>query len=124
MDQAKNAATFIVQNLNEGDKFNLIDFDDVINSFRPTHVSFTVQSRDSALIYINTLYARNTTSISGAFTIAVPQFTSSNDSTANIIIFLTDGQPTADITDITQLVQYIDNLITSSERKISFLVLE
>ena len=119
MDQAKNAATFIVQNLNEGDKFNLIDFDDVITSFRPTHVPFTVQSRDSALIYINALYARNNTSISGAFATAVPQFTSSNDSTANIIIFLTDGQPTADITDITQLVQFIDNLITTSERKIS-----
>jgi Ca-activated chloride channel family protein len=119
MDQAKNAAAFIVQNLNEGDKFNLIDFDDVITSFRPTHIPFTTQSRDSALIYINALFARNNTSISGAFATAVPQFTSSNDSTANIIIFLTDGQPTADITDITQLVQFIDNLITSSERKIS-----
>jgi Ca-activated chloride channel family protein len=118
MDQAKNAATFIVQNLNEGDKFNLIDFDDVITSFRPRHVPFTAQSRDSALIYINALYARNNTSISGAFATAVPQFTSSNDSTANIIIFLTDGQPTADITDIPQLVQYVDTLIKSSERQI------
>jgi len=56
-------------------------------SFRPTHVPFTVQSRDSALIYINALYARNNTSISGAFATAVPQFTSSNDSTANYYHF-------------------------------------
>jgi len=118
MDQAKNAATFIVQNLNEGDKFNLIDFDDVITSFRPSHVSFTVQSRDSALMYINNLYNRGLTNISGAFATAVPQFSSSSDSTANIIIFFTDGQPTWGITDIPQLVQYIDNLIKSSERKI------
>ncbi len=118
MDQAKEAAAFIVQNLNEGDKFNLIDFDDVITSFRPSHVSFTAQSRDSALMYINALYARNNTSISGAFATAVPQFASANDSTANIIIFFTDGQPTSGITDITLLVQYIDGLITSSEKKI------
>jgi Ca-activated chloride channel family protein len=118
MDQAKNAAVFIVQNLNEGDQFNLIDFDDVITSFRPTHVPYTPQTRDSALIYINALYARNSTSISDAFATAVPQFTSANDSTANIIIFLTDGQPTAGITDITQLVQYVDGLITASEQKI------
>jgi Ca-activated chloride channel family protein len=58
------------------------------------------------------------TSISGAFAAAVPQFSSSNDSIANIIIFFTDGQPTADIINIPQLVQYIDNLITSSERNI------
>jgi len=118
MDQAKNAAVFIVDNLNEGDKFNVIDFDDVVTSYRPTHVPYTQQNRDSALIYINSLFARNSTSISDAFAAAVPQFTSSNDSTANIIIFLTDGQPTAGITDITQLVQYVDNLITTSEQRI------
>ena len=118
MDQAKSAATFVVQNLNEGDKFNLIDFDDVITCFRPYHVPYTAQTRDSALLYINSLYARNNTSISGAFGTAVPQFTSANDSTANIIIFLTDGQPTADITDIPQLVQYVDNLIVASEKQI------
>lgn len=118
MDQAKNAAKFIVQNLNEGDKFNIIDFDNLITSFRPGHVLLTLQSSDSALLYINTLYARNTTNISGAFATAVPQFTSANDTTANIIIFLTDGQPTAGISNITQLVQYIDGLILSSERNI------
>ena len=118
MEQAKNAATFIVDNLNEGDKFNLIDFDDVVSSFRPEHVAYTPQTRDSALLYINNLYARNMTSISGAFAVAVPQFTYANDSTANIIIFLTDGQPTAGITDITALVQYIDDLIKSSEKQI------
>ncbi len=118
MDQAKEAASFIVNHLNEGDKFNLIDFDDIITSFRPVHVLYTQQTRDSALAYINDLYARGMTSISGAFATAVPQFTAANDSSANIIIFFTDGQPTADITDISQLVDYIDNLIKTSERKI------
>ena len=67
MDQAKQAATFIVQNLNEGDKFNLVDFDDVVSAYRTTNVPYTNPTRDSALLYINSLYARNLTSISGAF---------------------------------------------------------
>lgn len=118
MDQAKQAATFIVNNLNEGDRFNLVDFDDVVSGFRTYHTLFTNQTRDSALIYINSLYARNNTSISGAFGFAVPQFLTSNDSTANIIIFLTDGQPTAGITDITQLLSYVHNLIITAETHI------
>lgn len=118
IDQAKAAATFIVNNLNEGDRFNLIDFDDVITCFRPGHVLYTPQTRDSALAYIASLYARNMTSISGAFSAAVPQFAAANDSTANIIIFLTDGQPTWDITDINQLVPFVDSLIIRTETNI------
>jgi Ca-activated chloride channel homolog len=117
--QAKDAATFIVNNLNAGDRFNLIDFDDIITPFRPTHVLYTLQTRDSALTYISSLYARGNTSISGVFSTAVPQFHSANDSTANIIIFLTDGQPTVGITNIELLVHHIDSLITATETNIS-----
>lgn len=118
MTQAKQAATFIVQNLNEGDKFNLVDFDDVITGFRNYHTLYTSQTRDSAITYINNLSARNLTNISGAFGFAVPQFLTSNDSTANIIIFLTDGQPTAGITNTTQLLNYVHDLMVAAETNI------
>ena len=118
MDQAINAAKYIVQNINESDKFNIIDFDDIITCFRPGHVGYTNASRDSAITYINTLFARGNTSISGAFGTAIPQFSSASDSTANIIIFLTDGQPTADITDTDQLINYISGLVTQSGKTI------
>ena len=118
MEQAKNAANFIVQNLNAGDKFNIIDFDDVITSFSPNHVEFNTTTMNQALAYISTIYARGLTNISGAFDVAVPQFSAANDSTANIIIFLTDGQPTAGITYITTLIQHIDQLIDQTETNI------
>jgi Ca-activated chloride channel homolog len=118
IEQAKNAASYIVQNLNEGDKFNIIDFDDVITSFSPNHVEFNSNSMNQALSYISTIYARNLTNISGAFDVAVPQFSTANDSTANIIIFLTDGQPTAGITDIEQLITHINQLIQTTETNI------
>ncbi len=116
--QARDAAKFIVNNLNEGDKFNIVDFSDNILSFRNGHVFYTPTRRDSAIIYINNFQASGNTNISGAFSLAVPQFLSSNDSTANIIIFFTDGQPTAGITDMTQLLAHIHNLILSTETNI------
>ncbi|HMS35511.1 MAG TPA: VWA domain-containing protein [Ignavibacteria bacterium] len=116
--QAKNAASFIVNNLNAGDKFNIIDFETYVYQFRNRHVLYTPQSRDSALQYVSNISASGSTNISGAFSNAVPQFNAANDSTANIIIFLTDGMPTVGITERTALLNHVHNLITSTETEI------
>ena len=116
--QAKNAASFIVNNLNAGDKFNIIDFETYVYQFRNRHVLYTPQSRDSALQYVASISAGGSTNISGAFSSAVPQFNAANDSTANIIIFLTDGMPTVGITERTALLSHVHNLITSTETEI------
>ncbi|MBI5472589.1 MAG: VWA domain-containing protein [Ignavibacteriae bacterium] len=120
--QARDAARFITQNLNTGDKFNIIDFDDIITPFRTTHVPYTTQARDSAIAYINTLTARGLTNISGAFDVAVPQFAAANDSTANIIIFFTDGMPTTGITTTNLLIAHVDTLMQRTERNIFLFV--
>lgn len=116
--QARNASKFIVENLNDGDKFNIVDFSDNVLSFRNGHVNYTNGSRDSALAYINTFIASGGTNISGAFSTAVPQFNTASDSTANIIIFFTDGQATSGITNTTQLLAHVRNLIVSTETNI------
>ncbi|MBS1493489.1 MAG: VWA domain-containing protein [Bacteroidetes bacterium] len=116
--QAVNAAKFIVNNLNPGDKFNIVDFETNVYSFRSQHVLYTTQTRDSALTYVNNITAGGSTNISGAFSTAVPQFAAANDSTANIIIFFTDGQPTVGITETTALLNHVHTLITSTETKI------
>lgn len=116
--QAKNASSFIVNNLNSGDRFNLVTFESTVQSFRNTHIPYNSNARDSALTFINSIIASGGTNISGAFQTAVPQFSIANDSTANIIVFFTDGQPTAGITGTSQLVTYIRDLIVTSERKI------
>lgn len=116
--QARNASKFIVENLNDGDKFNIVDFSDNVLSFRNTHVPYTNGARDSALAYINAFVASGGTNISGAFSTAVPQFNTVSDSTANIIIFFTDGQATSGITNTTQLLAHVRNLIVSTETNI------
>ena len=118
MDQAKNAASFIINNLNEGDMFNLVGFDDQIDTFKSSHVPYTSVNKNDALNFIKTLYARSGTNIGAAFAAALPQFSKASDSTANIIIFLTDGQPTVGITNIYNLVPYIDSLISTTVKKV------
>lgn len=117
--QARNAAKFITQNLNLGDKFNIVDFSSDIQTFRGEHVDFTTANESAALDYIDNLNANGSTNISGAFGEAIPQFSAASSSTANIIIFFTDGQQTAGITDTDLLIEYVDNLVVQNEAKIS-----
>lgn len=119
MEQAKNAASFIVQNLNEGDRFNLIDFDDQITSLFTTHQYFNPGTLASALSHIDGLYARGSTDISGAFATAIPQFSAAGSDTYNVIIFLTDGEATAGITSTAGILAVVNNLITTTETDIS-----
>lgn len=95
--QALNASKSIVNNLNEGDMFNIIDFDNIVSSFKPELVPFNDKNKNEAIEYITSLNARGSTNISGALELAISQFPKATDTTANMIIFLTDGQPNVGI---------------------------
>lgn len=119
IEQAREAAKFIVNNLNEGDYFNIVDFASTVTSFRSEHVPFNQQNQQSAINYISTFVADGGTNISGAFDVAIPQFSAASDSTANIIIFFTDGQPTVGITEINALLNHINQTIIQNEVNVS-----
>ncbi|MCB9211779.1 MAG: VWA domain-containing protein [Ignavibacteriales bacterium] len=119
IDQAKSAASFIVNHLNEGDRFNIVDFASEVTSFRNIHQIFNYQNKESALNYISSINANGGTNISDAFGTAIPQFAASNDSTANIIIFFTDGEATAGITNTSEILEHVHNLIGQNESQIT-----
>lgn len=113
--QARDAAAFIVNNLNPGDRFNMVIFNDQVNSFRPAHVAATADNRQLALNYIAGLNAGGSTNISGAFSQAIPQFQGYSDELAKIIIFFTDGVATAGVTDTEGILQGIQSSLTVNE---------
>lgn len=113
--QARNAANFIVENLNEGDYFNIVDFSSGISTFKFDHVEYTQETKQEAVNYINQFHANGSTNISGAFDVAIPQFSHSSDSTANIIIFFTDGRATAGITETNTLLEHVQQTIINNE---------
>ena len=71
IDQAKNALKFVLNNLREGDLFNIIAYDSRMESFRPELESFYEETRRAALAYIDGLYAGGGTNIHDALTQAL-----------------------------------------------------
>jgi Ca-activated chloride channel family protein len=118
IEQARDAASFIVEHLNPGDRFNVVDFATNVASFSDSHVPFTPETRDQAIEYISGFLAADLTNISGAFSLAVPQFIAADDTTANIIIFFTDGKPTTGIVETEALLAHVHDLIVSTETRI------
>lgn len=113
MTQARDAASFIVNHLNPGDKFNLVSFSSDITSFKPNHVPYNITNQNAALNYIDGLSAGGSTNISGAFSEAIPDFSNSNENVANIIVFFTDGQATAGITSTQGILDHVQGLIST-----------
>ena len=112
--QARDAAKYIINNMNHGDYFNIVDFETTVSSFKQYHVDFNSNSKTEALNYIDKIYAGGSTNISGAFDLALNQFQKTNDKT-NIIMFFTDGQQTAGITNTETLIDHIRALNLDKE---------
>jgi Ca-activated chloride channel family protein len=102
IEQAKGAARFFVQNLRQGDLFNIIAYDDRIESFRPELQRYDDKTRAAALGFVESIYAGGSTNISGALTAALGQLKDS--SRPNYVLFLTDGLPTAGETNEGKIV--------------------
>jgi Ca-activated chloride channel homolog len=116
--QAKQAASYIVNHLNEGDQFNIVQFNESNSAVWNSHQQYNPTNAQTALNFINNISASGMTNIGSAFLTAIPQFNNTSNETANIIIFLTDGCPTAGITDTQQLRTYIHNLMAINEATI------
>ncbi len=119
MTQAKNAASFIIENLNEGDKFNIVDFSTLVSSMSESHVSYNNDTKNTALNYISNMIATGGTDISDAFDKAILQFENAGENTANIIIFLTDGQATIGITEENELLNHINQSVAETDSNIN-----
>lgn len=92
IEQAKASLKFVVNNLREGDLFNLIAYDSVIESFKPELQRFDAAARQAALGWVEGIYAGGSTNIDGALQAALKQLV--DVSRPSYVVFLTDGLPT------------------------------
>ncbi|HUT93687.1 MAG TPA: VIT domain-containing protein [Thermoguttaceae bacterium] len=103
IEQARGAAKFVLQNLREGDLFNIVAYDSEVESFRPELQRFNDDTRKAALGFIEGVYAGGSTNIDGALRVALKQLQDS--SRPSYVLFLTDGLPTAGVTNEMQIVE-------------------
>ena len=99
--QARNALHFILNRLNANDRFSIVGFDDYMTVLSDTLQSPDRQTLANARHFVDTLSANGSTNLEAALqtslTILAQSEPRSNGS--KMIVFLTDGLPTAGITD-------------------------
>ena len=93
IEQAKEAIKFVLNNLRQGDTFNIVAYDSAVESFKPELQKFDDETRKQALGFVEGLYAGGSTNIDGALTTALAMI--KDDKRPNYVLFLTDGLPTA-----------------------------
>jgi len=118
MEQAKDALKFCLQNLNEQDHFNVISFDYEISMYKNGLVKAGKSQIQQALSYVDTLHARGCTNIDEALETALQQLPESED--PNMIIFLTDGQPTVGECNVTRIIENAKKRNGANTRIFSF----
>ncbi len=92
IEQAKSAMKFVLNNLKEGDTFNIVAYDTAIETFKPELERFNDETRKQALGYVSGLYAGGGTNIHDALKTALGQI--KDKSRPTFVLFLTDGLPT------------------------------
>lgn len=92
IEQAREAAKFVLNNLRDGDLFNIVTYASDVEAFEPELQAFDSQTRKAALSYIDGIFAGGSTNIDGALTKTLEMI--GEDAGPTYIVFLTDGLPT------------------------------
>ncbi len=99
IEQAKEALSFILKNLNAEDRFQVVMFNDSIEGFFDHLTSCDQEHIERALDMVDRIEARGGTNIHKALERAFQTLTASAAERPKYIIFLTDGLPTVGKTD-------------------------
>ncbi|MGW8256130.1 MAG: VIT domain-containing protein [Thermoguttaceae bacterium] len=102
IEQVKAALDFVLNNLRPGDLFNIVAYNDRIETFRPELQLFDDDTRRAAQGFVSGLYAGGSTNIDGALSAALGQL--QDRKRPSYIVFLTDGLPTAGVTNEAKIV--------------------
>ncbi len=103
LEQAKKALQFCVENLNDGDRFEIMRFSTEVEPLFDKLVKATEQNRSKAKDFIKDLKPIGGTAIDDALRKALASRPGGEDRPF-VVVFLTDGQPTIGITDQDQIV--------------------
>ena len=102
IEQAKRALTYCVKKLNDGDRFNIVQFSTDVDYLSGELLEVSEKNVKDALAYIDELEARGGTDIDGALRTACSFHKDSER--PGLIVFLTDGKPTIGETDTDSIV--------------------
>jgi Ca-activated chloride channel family protein len=111
IDQARRALTFCLDNLNPGDRFNVVTFATSLRTFKDGLVQADDDLVDDAIAFADKMKAVGGTNVEEAVVQALDMLRDSNR--PSMVLFLTDGFPTVGETD----TQKLTDLIGDANRK-------
>ncbi len=120
IEQARNALHFILGQLNEQDRFSIVGFDDQLMVFAETLQPADKDELHAARHFVDQLYANNNTDIEAALQTSLRIFEESEprQGASRLVVFLTDGLPTAGITDPALIVDLVGRANTRIEARL------
>jgi len=120
MDQARKALEFCVNALKKGDRFNLINFSTDVDGYKNELMEMDDKTRAGATEYIKRLEAVGGTNISDALLKALRQLKEKKTDRSSFIIFVTDGKPTAGLTEPEEILREIKTANEGKTRIFTF----
>jgi len=112
IEQARKALKAVLNNLREDDLFNIVVYDDRVESFKPELERYSSRTREEAERYVDNIREGGSTNIDSALKTAVGMVR--DDSRPSYVLFLTDGLPTA---GETQELKIADNCRQVNSRR-------
>ena len=108
IQQLKEAFNEIINQLPEQDSFNIVMFDQTIKKYKEELIAVSEKNKADAVNYINGIQAGGSTNINEALTTALDMFMIT-ETKVPIIVMLTDGLPTAGVTNTQTIRENIKN---------------
>jgi Ca-activated chloride channel family protein len=93
IEQARKALKSVLSNLRDDDLFNIVVYDDRVESFKPELERYSSRSREEAERFVDNIREGGSTNIDSALKTALGMIR--DDSRPSYVLFLTDGLPTA-----------------------------
>ena len=115
LEQAKEALRFVLERLNPDDRFNILSFNDTIDTYAETLRS--AERADEADDFVDDLRADSGTNINEALLEALRLLPGERP---ELVIFLTDGQPTVGIQDPDVIIGNVSDAVSPSTRMFVF----
>ncbi len=119
MDQAKKALKFCIENLNQGDRFELIPFSTEASPLFGEVSDFNAENKKKAMERIDALKAIGGTNIDEAMQLALASQKNKSERPF-FIIFMTDGKPTIGETQEEALLKKIKEVNKNNVRIFTF----
>ncbi|QDV37211.1 VIT domain-containing protein [Tautonia plasticadhaerens] len=118
IDQAKDALDFVLNNLRPDDTFNIVAYDDRVETYKPELQRYDPETRRDALAFVEGIRPGGSTNIDAALRTSLEML--HDDGRPRYVIFLTDGLPTAGETDELRIAEHARQANDSGARVFPF----